>query len=290
MRTIDLPGEIPLKPGMEWEPGTRTRFDGRSSVKWRGGHCKDVVYDVLAYYKPYTSNARDWGIYYVAPNITDDLNELIEKMYRQGINRNTMSATILAYPSLITIHEVCHHALENVRRKLGIGKIYERDDEGLCEYTAFKLIEESGNAYLAPMFVLSNDVLEIHYHGDHVHVITRFGDYVLPVLYPLWHHIYFPGYPILEINMNGIKNNVKEALAILYKWWGRDQDPLYRPRISSNYSVDFLSRYWLQLRGDLVPYMDHVLTNKPVNESLWLRMRIDEEEKSMRVLGCDPYE
>ena len=272
---LGVPGEITLEPGMEWRPSVEVRFSKRGSVEWRGGYCEGVVYDVLAYYKPYTNNTKGWGIYYVTPNIRRDLGELMMELRMQDINGKTTMTALLAYPSLITIHEFCHHTLENVRRKLGIGKIYERDDEGLCEYTAFKLIEESGIAYPAPIFMPFHEALEVHYHGNHIHVITEFGEYIIPLPYLPWPYIHPFAYSQWRITMNDVKNHIKEALAILYKWWGRDQDPLYRPRVSHNYGTDFLRHYWLQLRGDLVPFMDHALTNKPVRDSLWTRLNID---------------
>ncbi|WP_148678155.1 hypothetical protein [Vulcanisaeta distributa] len=278
MGQVELEGvdEVPLKTGLEWVPEEGVEFKGRSGVDWHGGFCEGMVYDVLAYYKPYTHN-RDWGIYYVVPSIANDLERLIETMYHQGINEELIALTVAIYPSLITIHEVCHHTLENVRRLMGLRNIYESHDEGLCEYTAFKLIEGSGIAHPYPLVALLNPLtpMDIHFHGDHIHVITRFGDFVIP--FPIsirWR--WGVRYPLM---VSG--GDVRRALTILYKWWGRGNDPIYRPRISNNYTAEFLRNYWLQLRGDLVPFMDHALTNKPVKESLWTKLNTDDKRISI---------
>jgi len=53
---------------------------------------------------------------------------------------------------------------------------------------------------------------------------------------------------------------------------------LYRPVVSTKYTEDFLARYLEQLRGDLVPFLDHALSRKPVNGSVWARVNIDDRE------------
>ncbi|MGC8596285.1 MAG: hypothetical protein ACP5NY_00035 [Thermocladium sp.] len=208
-------------------------------------------------------------------------------------------STVLIYPSLVTMHEICHHSLENVRKIKGMGNIYERDDEGLCEYTAFKLIEDSEITYplltsILAMYPLPLEVMDLHHHGDHIHVTTRFGSYTIrvPEIWMqegLWHdliqileRIFYRSLADLRKLDVGKDLNIGRALAILYRWWGRGRDGLYRPKVSSKYDVNFLRNYWLQLRGDLVPYMDHALSNKPVKESLWTRFNVDYNQVTIR--------
>lgn len=307
--------EAPLKPGMEWTPKVEVNFDRLSDIEWSGGYCEDVVYDALAYYKPYTINSNKWGIYYVIPNIEKDLTKLVSTLNNSNVDEHDIVSTVLIYPSLVTIHEICHHSLENVRKIKGMGNIYERDDEGLCEYTAFKLIEDSEITYplltsilamykpLTPMLIFTSilamhppplEVIDLHHHGDHIHVTTRFGSYTIRVpeiwmqeglwqdLIQIPERIFYRSLADLRKLDVGKDLNIGRTLAILYRWWGRGRDKLYRPKVSNKYDVNFLRNYWLQLRGDLVPYMDHALSNKPVKESLWTRFNVDHNQVTIR--------
>jgi len=259
-----------FKPGAEWTPESGIDVE-RSSVDFgSGGFCEGLVYDVLAYYKPYTvyKYKNDWGIYFIHPAMLRDLERLSEVVLsnHSGVERDKGLLALIIHPGVVFLHELCHHTLENVRVSMGLGGVYEDVDEGLCQYTAFRLIEESsGLGMIVTPYIV--------HHGDHVHIYWPFET----VIYSHW---YYPLYiKFVLLGMVSIdKSLVKRALSILYRWWGLDRAGLYRPAISMKYTEDFLARYLEQLRGDLVPFLDHALLKKPVNESIWAKVGFDDKE------------
>jgi len=253
-----------FKPGVEWVPEGGVDVE-RSCVDFgSGGFCEGLAYDVLAYYKPYTvyKYKNDWGIYFIRPAMLRDLERLRDTVQNNSeVERDEGLLALIIHPGVVFLHELCHHTLENVRVGMGLGGVYEDVDEGLCQYTAFKLIEESsGFGMIVTPYIVR--------HGDHIHVYWLFE----AVIRPRW---YYPPY----IRLNSIdKSLVRRALSILYRWWGLDRAGLYRPVVSTKYTEDFLARYLEQLRGDLVPFLDHALSRKPVNESIWAKVGFDERE------------
>jgi len=252
-----------FKPGVEWVPEGGVDV-GRSGIDFGvGGFCEGLAYDVLAYYKPYTVYKNGWGIYFIHPAMLRDLERLSKVVFsdHSGVEHDEGSLALIIHPGVVFLHELCHHTIENVRVSMGIGGVYEDVDEGLCQYTAFSLVEESsGLGLLVTPYMV--------HHGDHIHVHWPFE----AVIHPRW---YYP----LYMRLNSIDRSlIRRALSILYKWWGLDRAGLYRPAISTKYTEDFLAKYLEQLRGDLVPFLDHALSKKPVNESAWARVNIDNRE------------
>jgi len=255
-----------FKPGAEWIPEGGVDV-ARSGVDFdAGGFCEGLAYDVLAYYKPYTRYKNGWGIYFIHPAMLRDLERLRDAVQNNsGVGRDEGLLALIIHPGVVFLHELCHHTLENVRVSMGLRGVYEDVDEGLCQYTAFKLVEESsGLGMIVTPYIV--------HHGDHIHVHWPFDWPFRGVIRLRW---YYP----LYMRLNSIdKSLIRRALSILYRWWGLDRAGLYRPAISTKYTEDFLARYLEQLRGDLVPFLDHALSKKPVNESTWARVNIDNRE------------
>ncbi|WP_143701557.1 hypothetical protein [Vulcanisaeta sp. EB80] len=255
-----------FKPGAEWIPEGGVDV-ARSGVDFdAGGFCEGLAYDVLAYYKPYTRYKSRWGIYFILPAMLRDLERLSDAVQNNsGIKPEEGLLALIIHPGVVFLHELCHHTLENVRVSMGLRGVYEDVDEGLCQYTAFRLVEESsGLGLLVTPYMV--------HHGDHIHVHWPFDWPFRGVIRLRWN------YP-LYMRLNSIDRSlIRRALSILYKWWGLDRAGLYRPAISTKYTEDFLAKYLEQLRGDLVPFLDHALSKKPVNESDWARVNIDNRE------------
>ena len=261
-----------FKPGAEWTPESGVDVE-RSGVDFgAGGFCEGLAYDVLAYYKPYTVYKNHWGISFIHPTMLKDLERLSKVVLsnHSGVERDEGLLALIIHPGIVFLHELCHHTLENVRVSMGLRSVYEDADEGLCQYTAFKLIEESsGLGLLVTPYMI--------HHGDHIHIYWPF---YWPFEAVIHSHRHYPPYiKFVLLGMGSIdKSLVRRALSILYRWWGLDRAGLYKPVISTKYTEDFLARYMEQLRGDLVPFLDHALSRKPVNESVWARVNIDERE------------
>jgi hypothetical protein len=263
-----------FKPGVEWVPEGGVDVE-RSGVDFGvGGFCEGLAYDVLAYYKPYTvyKYKNDWGIYFIHPTMLKDLERLGKVVLNNHFEteRNEGLLALAIHPGVVFLHELCHHTLENVRVSMGLRGIYDDADEGLCQYTAFKLIEESsGLGMIVTPYIV--------HHGDHVHIYWPFYWPFETVIYSHWR---YPLYVrLVLLGMVSIDRSlVRRALSILYRWWGLDRAGLYRPVVSTKYTEDFLARYLEQLRGDLVPFLDHALSRKPVNESIWAKVDFDGKE------------
>ena len=252
-----------LKPGAEWVPESNVDV-ARSDVDFSaGGFCEGVAYDVLAYYKPYTVYKNGWGIYFIHLAMLKDLERLSKVVLsnHSGVKPEEGLLALIIHPRVIFLHELCHHTLENVRVSMGLKGVYDDVDEGLCQYTAFKLIEESsGLGMIVTPYIV--------HHGDHIHVYWPFEA-------AIHRHWYYPPY-IDAVTID--KSLIRRALSILYRWWGLDRAGLYRPVISTKYTEDFLTKYLEQLRSDLVPFLDHVFSRKPVNESVWAKVSFDDRE------------
>ena len=260
-----------FKPGVEWVPEGGVDVE-RSGVDFGvGGFCEGLAYDVLAYYKPYTRYKNGWGIYFIHPAMLRDLERLRDAVQNNsGVGRDEGLLALIIHPGVVFLHELCHHTLENVRVSMGIGGVYDDVDEGLCQYTAFKLIEESSGLgmIVTPYMV---------HHGDHVHIYWPFYWPFETVIYSHWRYPLYIKFVLL--GMGSIdKSLIRKALSILYRWWSLDRAGLYRPVVSTKYTEDFLARYLEQLRGDLVPFLDHALSRKPVNESIWAKVDFDGKE------------
>jgi hypothetical protein len=261
-----------FKPGAEWNPESGIDVE-RSGVDFgSGGFCEGLAYDVLAYYKPYTVYKNGWGIYFIHPTMLRDLERLGKVVLNNhsGVERDEGLLALIIHPGVVFLHELCHHTIENVRVSMGLRSIYDDADEGLCQYTAFKLIEESSGLgmIVTPYMV---------HHGDRIHIYWPF---YWPFEVVIHSHRHYPPYiKFVLLGMGSIDRSlVRRALSILYRWWNLDRAGLYRPAVSMKYTEDFLNRYLEQLRGDLVPFLDHVISRKPVNESIWAKVGFDGKE------------
>jgi len=260
-----------FKPGVEWVPEGDVDV-GRSDIDFgSGGFCEGLAYDVLAYYRPYTVYKNGWGIYFIHPAMLKDLERLSDAVQNNsGIKPEEGLLALAIHPGVAFLHELCHHTLENVRVSMGLRGIYDDVDEGLCQYTAFKLIEESsGLGMIVTPYIV--------HHGDHVHIYWPFYWPFEVVIHQHWR--YPPYIRLVLLGMGSIDRSlVRRALSILYRWWSLDRASLYKPMINTKYTEDFLARYLEQLRGDLVPFLDHALSRKPVNESIWAKVDFDDKE------------
>ena len=264
--------KIGIKPGAEWRPEPVSAPRNKSPYS----HCE---LDVLAYYKPYTSSKDGWGIYFVEPNIDRDQNQLINEltnMINSGqINEKDAAIAILSYPVLILLHELCHHVLEDVRIKMGHKNPYDSNDEKLCEYTAYTLIEK------AHMYLLTLPLL-------HMIRIVKDAPFQVFSRFMYGAELLFSG-TSTQIDLQLFTENeaivfpvsptpVKRGLSILYYWFGRDSNSMYRP-IVPNYPQQLLDAYADALLRNLVVGLDHLAMSSPVDESVWARIGVDKNER-----------
>jgi hypothetical protein len=123
------------------------------------------------------------------------------------------------YISLIFLHELTHHVIEDWRTSSGTFS-YLQEDERLCEYTAFTLTQAIlGN-------LLRNQAFQTFVHHDHIHIFEGMANEAI-IGFPA------PGF-FIPLNMDlPPQHNVQELLSLIYYYWNRDKDPLYKPLVSA---------------------------------------------------------
>ncbi|MUN29083.1 hypothetical protein [Sulfuracidifex metallicus] len=171
---------------------------------------KDGKRKVIAYYIPYSLNVKEWGIYLLKDEIYPDVNYLNSLIKRKGISAGISPV----YLSLIFLHELTHHVIEDWRVSSGLFS-YVQDDERLCEYTAFTLTQ----------------ALFSRVHWSTSTTRSR-GEKSQGVLgYPVpGISLQFPGLP-KEIHFNYY--DLISLLITIYYYWGRDIDKIYKVQVPS---------------------------------------------------------
>jgi len=171
---------------------------------------KDGRRRVLAYYIPYSLNAKEWGIYLLKDEILPDIDYLNWLMKRRGIPVDVSSV----YVSLIFLHELTHHVIEDWRTSSGVFS-YVQDDEMLCEYTAFTLTQA--------LFSRLNGNIDPRRSGAGKD--QYFVGYPVPGFL-----LQFPGLP-KEVHFNYY--DLISLLISIYYYWGRDTDRVYKLQVPS---------------------------------------------------------
>ncbi|MQL54277.1 hypothetical protein [Acidianus ambivalens] len=218
------PTNLSFSPGKEpnLEPNPIKRFLERAKWSWKSAYENGKIVEykeykdcrrILAYYIPYSVDKNNWGIYLIWQEIKNDIDLLNNCLNNVGIKADIFPF----YISLIFIHELTHHVIEDWRTSSGTYS-YLPEDESLCEYTAFTLTQAIlGN-------LLRNQAIQTLVHGNHMHIIRGIvngGIIGFPV----------PGFFIpLDMYLTPLRD-VKEFLSLIYYYWSRDTDPLYKPLV-----------------------------------------------------------
>jgi len=190
--------EVPLFPPINDE------FERHETPKRN----ESIIIDPLAYYVPYHSHPKLWGIYFRIKKINNDFNNFINRIKNKftSFQKQLRFWCFLPYIRIIYFHELSHHTIEDV------GTVFEQysiknypfltktEEEGLCEYMAFKTQLRA----IRPLHIPSS------LYG------LRFS--ILSKIYPS---------PILKRFNEFILNE-------LYYHWNRQNDPVYKPKIHSN--------------------------------------------------------
>ncbi|BBG27754.1 hypothetical protein IC007_2308 [Sulfuracidifex tepidarius] len=172
---------------------------------WKDGRRK-----VLAYYIPYSLNVKEWGIYLLKDEISPDLNYLNSLIKSKGISADISPV----YVSLIFLHELTHHVIEDWRVSSGSFS-YVQDDERLCEYTAFTLTQ-------ALLSRVQGSTSPTRSGGGKNYGVSG---YPIPGV-----SLQFPGLP-KEIHLNYY--DLISLLITIYYYWGRDIDKIYKVQVPS---------------------------------------------------------
>lgn len=242
--------------------------------------CKGVIYDVLAYYRQ--MSYFNWGVYYVLRNIEDDLSYfsyVFNKHVRSSEEISAVIAAFLAYPALITFHELCHHTLELVRRKIGKEQTYDPYDESLCEYSAFTLVEHMRAGYPIYPPIALGDLIKVNFDqisGKISVIVPSINGRIKLETYADYVDKHF-----LVSNPLSTLDDVYIVAGetLVYYLWNRhkmkpDTPKSYAPAVPSNYRIDLLLMYWNTYRNQLILFGDH-LDSYDNLESVWNRLGLD---------------
>ena len=267
---------LSFSPGSKWVPPFKK---GNSKWVWESSYEKDkgiVEYKkeagsgrgskrVLAYYIPYSLDREKWGIYLVKDEIEKDINAL-KSMYNNDIIGHL-------YLSLVFLHELTHHVIEDLRTSKG-GFNYTQEDESLCEYTAFTLTQafmkkNSGTgiflylqwlSYLIPLVRLSMISMVLGTQMPENIVRATNTEYILiPTTevkngfitgFPVPGYIpiqWFKSFPISRPLSAGVKGSViDEGLSEIYYYLSRDSDVTYSPSVPSWVNEDEFVKFLSQ--------------------------------------------
>ena len=251
-----------FKPGGEWHPVPLERLGkelegllGKSKVSWRPNKEKYWIIDPLAYYIPFSTDEPKWGIKLMVKKMLADWRELNNWTLKSGLYFPWS-----LYVSVITLHELGHHIVEECFTRPEDYFTFEKDarnrqlEEGLCEYTAFAILGAE-ELELNPLEVLrSLFSTPSGYLGAAIYGVV--GTYVerwyfrRRFLWPPSNTLGDGEERLLSLTFleneysdallqRGVSSKVtsgtyslKYWLSILYYWWNRS-DPRnpYRPRI-----------------------------------------------------------
>ena len=247
--------------------------------------CEGVIYDVLAYYRQMRnrqSRNKNWGVYYVLRNIEDDLSYfsyVFNKYVKSSEETSAVIAAFLAYPALITFHELCHHTLELVRRIIGKEQTYDPYDESLCEYSAFTLVEHMRAGYPIYPPIALGDLIKVNFDqisGKISVVVPSINGRIKLETYADHVDKYF----LVSNPLSTLDDAyIVAGETLVYYLWNRhkmkpDTPKSYAPAVPSNYRIDLLLMYWNTYRNQLILFGDHLDPYDNL-ESVWNRLGLD---------------
>lgn len=251
-------------PGVEWHPVPIDIELGKSEVPWEPGRRNGWVIDPLAYYIPFSTGEANWGIKLIIKKMLADWRELNNWTLKSGLYFPWS-----LYVSVITLHELSHHIVEECLVRSGDYFAFRADaqnrqlEEGLCEYTAFAILGAERRR-LNPLEIL-RDLFPFPSEYVGAVIYGTVGTYIeygysserwyfrRRLLWPSPRHLHplydreehllsltflenaYPG----ALFQRGVLSKVvastrslKYWLSILYYWWNRsDSQNPYRPRI-----------------------------------------------------------
>jgi hypothetical protein len=242
--------------------------------------CEGVIYDVLAYYRQ--SGKINWGIYYVLRNIEDDLSYFSYVFNKYVWSSEEISAVIaafLAYPALITFHELCHHTLKLVRLRRKEKPTYDPYDESLCEYSAFTLVEHMRAGYPIYPPIALGDLIKVN-----VDQISGKISVVVPSINGRIKLETYADYVDKHFLVSNPLSTLDDVYIVagetlVYYLWNRhkmkpDTPKSYAPAVPSNYGSKLLEMYWNTYRNQLILFGDH-LDSYDTSKSVWNRLGLD---------------
>ena len=304
--------EFPIfEPGVEWKPIPRDKLDielGTSDVEWEPSD-KGWVIDPLAYYIPFSTGERNWGIKLIVKKMLEDWRNLNTWTLKSGIYFPWS-----LYVSVITLHELGHHIVEECLIRshesylnFRADPLNRRLEEGLCEYTAFALLgkektELSLKLFVDPLLFLRprpDDIGAITYGTIATHLercydwellwTTRGKEECLLSLTFLVDNLF--GKALLDRNVRlaelAYARPMKYWLSILYYWWNRSgqQNP-YRPKIDPRIwaivgprYVKLLIRHLKLREPSLIPLPNYFAILRPSLGGIYLHDVLSVEEK-----------
>ncbi|MUM65965.1 hypothetical protein D1867_12165 [Acidianus infernus] len=155
------------------------------------------------------------------------------------------------YLSWIFFHELTHHVLEDMRVStyldLGTsGKIYDTEDEKLCEYAAFILTGQLVEKCLISSidFNKNSNKISFSYLYNNPNIIDSNG-YILG--YPL--PGFFLEHPLnqnYQIDAKNLRKYIHDMLALLYYYYHLDKDPMYNPEVPDWVDPKLFTQYLAQ--------------------------------------------
>jgi len=201
-----------------------------------------AVEDPLAYYVPYPSDAscsKEWGIQFRGKTMLDDFISFHSKLPRFI----SPDLSWRVYMMTVFWHEMAHHVIQDawliqegyknqpsslpLSDYSGYTLMPRQDEEGFCEYMAFKAVERGVS--------IPRDGLRRILPGPTYDIIDflmylDFGNYC-------WTSASVPKVPLVPMGPSMMPDYFRiYALCALYKHWGRDSDPVYRPRVTATAS------------------------------------------------------
>lgn len=199
-----------------------------------------AVEDPLAFYVPYPSDVsrpKKWGIYFRAHRMLDDFKKFHSRLPR--FIPTDFSWRV--YVVTVFWHEMAHHAVQDawliqegyksqpssppLPDYSGYSLMPRQDEEGLCEYMAFTAVERGASL---PGTILRN-LPPRHLPTNAMFFLTKWDldRYFFSRPGPRPKIPLVPRGPSMKPDYFRIY-----ALCALYKHWGRNSDPVYRPRVT----------------------------------------------------------
>jgi hypothetical protein len=145
---------------------------------------RKIVVDPLAFYVPYHFDPTNWGIYFRVNSIKRDFD-----CFQRGVRLNK-SVCFAAYVRMIYFHELCHHCIEDVAtiRESYSKTVYpflsRNEEEGLCEYLAFKQQVRANHPFNIPSVLMQANWMSYTFHGARDEAI--YNEHFVRALFHHW--------------------------------------------------------------------------------------------------------
>jgi hypothetical protein len=171
------------------------------------GHAPVIIVDPLAYYVPYHTSQREWGIYLrIVKMLTDFLRFTSAYAGRLNFqNPRSLACAWSLYVGVVYMHELAHHIVEDVASVGGkpYPLFFREEEESLCEFHAFATMEEV--------------------FGEGV----RWRLWRIAASHPVFRAL--GAAPRVPVHCG--RGDVLSILSALYHWWDRGSSTIYKPSI-----------------------------------------------------------